>query len=255
MFSCGGFGDAQMLGQFVGGGAGGMIEQMLQNFTLILMNSQHGTTSGAVYDLNNLNSIYHFNLTGDAGINKTFLPTGENFMEQVISTDASTSLRVQGKAGPLVAGIITGQLAGLIMAVVVMLVFALFLGHSPLYPVQVIGSVLFGEAALHGFHLGALLAGLILHQLGPSLLWGAAFGLMAAKLEPRTAGSALLIGLGLGVVTMTGPYLLIPAVMKAMQGVDIWNREVPMFWDWAAHIVFGASFALYPMVVRKLKGE
>jgi hypothetical protein len=52
---------------------------------------------------------------------------------------------------------------------------------------------------------------------------------------------------------MVGPYLLIPAVMQIMQGVDIWNREVPMFWDWAAHIVFGACFALYPKVQAMLR--
>jgi hypothetical protein len=30
------------------------------------------------------------------------------------------------------------------------------------------------------------------------------------------------------------------------------NREVPLFWDWAAHLVFGASFVLYPAVKSKL---
>jgi hypothetical protein len=154
---------------------------------------------------------------------------------------------------PVLSGIITGQIAGLIMAVVVMLVFALFLGKSPLYPVQVIGSVLFGESALQGFHPGALLAGLILHQAGPSLLWGAIFGLAASKLAPSTAATALGLGLTLGALSMIGPFLLIPFVMKGMQGVDIWNREVPLFWDWAAHLVFGASFVLFPMVQRKLR--
>src|SRR6478752_5363959 len=81
----------------------------------------------------------------------------------------------------IVAGILTGQAAGLIMAVVVMLVFAVFLGKSPLFPVQVIGSTVFGAPALQGFHLGALIAGLLLHQLGPSVLWGFIFGLLVSK--------------------------------------------------------------------------
>jgi hypothetical protein len=51
---------------------------------------------------------------------------------------------------------------------------------------------------------------------------------------------------------MTGPYLLIPFLVNTLHGVDIWNREVPIFWDWAAHIVFGASFALYPLVAKKM---
>lgn len=152
----------------------------------------------------------------------------------------------------LIGGIITGQIAGLIMAVVVMAVFTLFLGKSPLYPVQVIGSTLFGESALQGFHLGAFLAGLVLHQAGPSLLWGVAFGLLAKKFHVSTAASALGYGLAIGVIAMVGPYVLIPAVMNTLHGVDIWNREVPMFWDWAAHLVFGASFALYPLIQKKI---
>jgi hypothetical protein len=153
-------------------------------------------------------------------------------------------------ARPILSGIITGQIAGLVMAVVVMLVFAAIFGKSPLYPVQVIGSMLFGEAAIPNFHLGAVVAGLILHQAGPSLLWGTLFGLFAKKTAILSTGVALAYGLALGVVSMVGPYLLIPALMHALHGVDIWNREVPLFWDWAAHIVFGASFAFYPTVQK-----
>jgi hypothetical protein len=152
----------------------------------------------------------------------------------------------------LLPGILTGQIAGLIMAVAVMAVFTLVLGKGPLYPVQVIGSTLFGEAALRGFHPGALVAGLLLHQLGPSLLWGTVYGLLARRLPVDTAGRALALGLGLGVVSMVGPFLLIPALMKTLQGVDLWGREVPLLWDWAAHLVFGAAFGLYPAVRARL---
>lgn len=178
-------------------------------------------------------------------------------MENTMKQNSMAQPMSVSNTRPLLTGIITGQIAGLIMAVVVMFVFAVFLGKSPLYPVQVIGSVLFGEQALQGVHLGALLAGLVLHQAGPSLLWGVIYGFLAAKFQPRNTFGALMLGLGVGVVSMTGPYLLIPFVMNIMQGVDLWNREVPMFWDWAAHLVFGLSFALYPMIERKLgtRGE
>jgi hypothetical protein len=165
----------------------------------------------------------------------------------------ATMSRSKSASQPIVAGVVTGQLAGLIMAVVVMLVFAVFLGKSPLYPVQVIGSTVFGESALQGFHFGALIAGLLLHQLGPSLLWGFIYGFLARKFEPETTTAALTLGLAVGVVSMVGPYVLIPAMMTTLHGVDFWNREVPMFWDWAAHIVFGASFILYPKVSNYLK--
>jgi hypothetical protein len=172
-------------------------------------------------------------------------------MDTTLLLPTKTQAETSGKS--LIAGIITGQVAGLIMAVVVMIVFTLFLGKGPLYPVQVIGSAVFGETALQGIHIGALLSGLILHQLGPSLLWGALFGLLASKIQIDNTQSALKFGLILGVISMAGPYLLIPFVMNTLQGVDIWNREVPMFWDWAAHLVFGASFALYPKIQGNLK--
>src|SRR5882672_7044884 len=45
----------------------------------------------------------------------------------------------------MTAAVIAGQFAGLVMAVVVMLVFGVILGKSPLFPVQVIGSLFFGD--------------------------------------------------------------------------------------------------------------
>lgn len=169
-------------------------------------------------------------------------------METVLNQNSRGLSKKQTTEKPMLISIITGQAAGLIMAVVVMIVFAVFLGKSPLYPVQVIGSIVFGEAALPSFHLGAFLAGLVLHQLGPALLWGFIFGILVKQLSVETTTQALKLGIGIGILSMVGPYLLIPFLMKALHGVDIWNREVPMFWDWAAHIVFGASFALYPFV-------
>lgn len=172
-------------------------------------------------------------------------------MEAVMNHKTKSQSEASSK--PILSGVITGQVGGLIMAVVVMIVFAVFLGKSPLYPVQVIGSMVFGEAALPDFHLGALLAGLVLHQAGPALLWGFIYGLAAKKMNTETTGQALGLGIGLGIVSMVGPYLLIPFLMNTLHGVDIWNREVPIFWDWAAHLVFGASFALYPMIAKKLE--
>lgn len=179
-------------------------------------------------------------------------PMGE-IMESTIQSTLKVKTQGPSQRAERISGIITGQVAGLIMAVVVMLVFAVFLGKSPLYPVQVIGSALLGESALQGFNFGAILTGLVLHQLGPSLLWGFIFGLLAKKFSIQSTSSALKFGLGLGIISMVGPYLLIPAVMNTLHGVDYWNREVPILWDWAAHIVFGASFALYPMIQQKIQ--
>lgn len=157
-----------------------------------------------------------------------------------------------GGRSPFVAAVVTGQIAGLVMAVVVVLVFTVVYGTTVFYPLQVIGSFAFGEDALVGTNVPAVVAGLIFHQAGPSLLWGLVFGAIAAKRRLTNGTESLLVGLGVGVVSMVGPYLLIPALMNALHDVDIWNREVPTGWDWAAHLVFGASFGLFPVVLDGL---
>jgi hypothetical protein len=153
----------------------------------------------------------------------------------------------------LSAAAIAGQIAGLVMAVVVMLVFGLFLGKSPLYPVQVIGSLIFGEEALRGLHVPALLTGLILHQLGPSLFWGLVFGLgvYAFKLEGTIKLATL--GLLVGIFSQAmDSNVLVPAAFQAMGSPDLWAREVPVAWSWAAHVVYGLCLAVYSEAERWL---
>jgi hypothetical protein len=149
----------------------------------------------------------------------------------------------------LSASLITSVAAGLIMAVVMMLVFTLFLGKGPLYPVQVIGSVAFGEAALNGFQPGAFLTGLVAHMV-VALVWGLAFALVASRMPLTTAWKAAAAGVAVAVVSMIDVYVFVPAVMTGLHGTDIWNREVPIGWDWAAHLVYGLSYGLYPLVAR-----
>jgi hypothetical protein len=36
--------------------------------------------------------------------------------------------------------------------------------------------------------------------------------------------------------------------MRSLHGRDIWAAEVPAFWSWAAHLVFGLSLALFAVV-------
>ena len=153
----------------------------------------------------------------------------------------------------VLAGALAGQIAGLVMAVVVMAVFTLFLGKSPLYPVQVIGSFVFGDAALDGFHLGAFLAGLVLHQLGPSLFWGGVFGAIAGRLEPLSRVQLVTLGLAIGVASqLLDVHVLLPLLMEALHGHDLWAEQVPVFWSWAAHLVFGLALVCFPWVARRL---
>ncbi|GAC1369437.1 MAG: hypothetical protein NVS3B3_01260 [Aquirhabdus sp.] len=158
------------------------------------------------------------------------------------------------KSHSVISGLLTSQAAGLVMAVVVMVVFTVFLGKGPLYPVQVIGSTIFGEDALVGFNFSAFLAGLVLHQ-SVALAWGIVFTILAITLKVQTVKQSLILGVVVAVVSMVDTYFFVPAVMIHFHGVDIWNREVPIFWNWAAHLVFGLSYGLYPVILSKLYSQ
>ena len=153
----------------------------------------------------------------------------------------------------LSTAVVAGQIAGLIMAVVMMLVFGLFLGTSPLYPVQVIGSLFFGDSALVGLHLPALFTGLVLHQLGPSLFWALVFGICVHTFMIEGLGRQIALGLVIGVLSQAiDVYVLVPALFKVMQGDDLWAKEVPMMWSWAAHVVYGLCLGCYPLIDKAL---
>lgn len=153
----------------------------------------------------------------------------------------------------LIAGVLAGQVAGLVMAVVVMAVFTIFLGKGPLYPVQVIGSLVYGDAALDGVHIGALAAGLLLHQLGPALVWGIAFGFAVNRLDLRGGPALVVLAAVTGLASQVLDVgVLVPAAMNALHGHDIWAEQVPAFWSWAAHLVFGLGLLSFPWIAARL---
>ena len=176
-----------------------------------------------------------------------------------VGTIPSHSLHAPSTPGTrsrdLVAGALAGQVAGLVMAVVMIAVFTLVLGTGPLYPVQVIGSLVFGEAALTGLHLPAVLAGLVLHQAGPSLAWGLAFGALIHASGARR-GALVMLGVVTGLLSQVVDVgVLVPIAMRALHGRDLWAEHVPAFWSWAAHLVFGLSLACYPWIHGRLGGQ
>lgn len=153
----------------------------------------------------------------------------------------------------LLDGLIAGQAAGLVMAAVVMAVFTLFLGKGPLFPVQVIGSFVYGDAALQGFHGPAFLMGLVLHQAGPSLGWGLAFGAAVWALGLRSRAGLAALAVGIGLLSQVVDVSLIGSrAFTLLHGHDIWAEQVPAFWSWAAHLVFGLGLLL-PRFVREAR--
>lgn len=175
----------------------------------------------------------------------------------VTGSIAEASSPAQGSASmaaALRAGVLAGQASGLIMAVVMMAVFTLFLGKGPLFPVQVIGSFIFGDVALQGFHAPAFLAGLALHQLGPSLGWGLAMGAGVWALGARQGGALAALAVAIGLISQVVDVNIIGArAFTALHGHDIWAEQVPAFWSWAAHLVFGLGLLLFPSIESKLR--
>ncbi len=174
---------------------------------------------------------------------------------QVLSGSPSEAQTKSAFRHHVTAGILAGQISGLIMAVVMMLVFTVFLGKGPLYPVQVIGSFVVGDEALQGFHIPALLAGLLLHQLGPALFWGVALGVITYFVKTKSGAPLAVLGIFLGLLSQViDVNIIMPIAMNALHGHNIWAEQVPTFWSWAAHLVFGLGLLVYPRVLKRLAG-
>ncbi len=163
--------------------------------------------------------------------------------------DLGTAVTKSEIARSLAAGVIAGQIAGLIMVGVMATVFTVFLGEGPLYPLQVIGSLLFGDRALSGFRLPSSVAGLVLHQLGPCFFWGGWFGLVTHFFGIHRGSRLLALGIATGVVSqVVDVNLILPVAFQALHGHDIWAERVPAFWSWASHVVFGVGLASFSVV-------
>ena len=153
----------------------------------------------------------------------------------------------------VLAGILAGQIAGLIMAVAMVLVFVLILRLPWYHPVQVIGSAALGDRALPGaFHLPGFLAGLALHQLVAALVWSLAFSLLINRLE-HTWANVLAVGLAVGALShVIDTNFIVPAIMNGLHGHNLWAENVPRFWSWIAHLVYGLSMLSFLPIWQKL---
>jgi hypothetical protein len=174
-------------------------------------------------------------------------------MMNTLTTHRADSILHHNLKRDVLGGVLAGQIAGLIMAAVMVVVFTAFLGKAPYFPVQVIGSFATGDAALAGFHLPSFLAGLAIHQAVATLLWSFPFGLVMNKAEQSWIHVAL-VGLGIGVASQVIDVgFIVPGIMNALHGHDIWAANVPNFWSWAAHIVFGLGFLLFIPIRARLE--
>lgn len=59
---------------------------------------------------------------------------------------------------------------------------------------------------------------------------------------------AVVVGIASQVVDVN---LMVPRVMNALHGHDIWAEQVPAFWSWAAHLVFGLGLLVFPKIADR----
>lgn len=155
-------------------------------------------------------------------------------------------------AHELVHGVVAGQIAGLLMTGFVMLVSVVHLHRNPIFPGQIIGSVFFREHGLVGAHLGAAIAGFLFHQLGPSLVWGTLFGAGVWLFDARRGGRLPVIALNVGLLSqLIGVYVVLPVMFRGVNGHDTWNEQFPVFWSWAANLVFALGLLVWPLLQER----
>jgi hypothetical protein len=152
----------------------------------------------------------------------------------------------------LVAALVAGQLAGVVMALSLIIVFAAFFGQPWFFPVQVIGSMVVGPSAVEGsFVFSAFVVGLLLHQV-VSAVWSLVFGVMVNRLSP-TFFNVVFSGLTVGLISQVlDTRLLVPTVMMSIHHVNLWAENVPPLWSWVAHLLFGLSLALFIPISRRV---
>ncbi len=132
----------------------------------------------------------------------------------------------------LFPGALAGWLGGVITVAVAMLISAL-LARGPWWPAELVGGVLRGL----GSPSVRVLWGLVLH-VGGAVILGVAFSFMLPR--SGTAVTALLLGVGLGLVMHVVEPLVLPFASPALAKA---NPSMAMF---ALQLIFGATLGLVP---------
>jgi hypothetical protein len=156
----------------------------------------------------------------------------------------------------LIAGVRAGQVAGLVMAVALMTIFRVFLQKSLFYPLQIIAAFVLGENVIGRLDARTLVVGVLVHQLGPALLWGVVFGVVVWLFKPRRSMTLMALGLFVGALAqLIDVNLLLPLLsgvwsdhfplLVSLQRANLWIH-VPIAASWLGHLVFGFALSLYP---------
>lgn len=154
-------------------------------------------------------------------------------------------------AASVVAGLIAAMMGAALMAVVMTVAFLRYDGRPLYYPLQLIGTFLFGDVSMIAprWEIYPTAAALLFGTCG---LWGLVYAFVASRLRvTASVGGALLLGVVVGLASqLVDIDLIAPALMNRMWGHDLWIENVPPVFSWLGHIMFGLMLGSYPFLFR-----
>lgn len=138
------------------------------------------------------------------------------------------------------AAVLAGLFAGLVFMMLEMIMVPLFLGGSPWGPPRMIAAIALGKGVLPDppppptFDMGMMVAAGVVH-----FILSVVFAVVLALVLPRfSAGMALGIGAGFGVVLYLVNFYLVPAI-----GIFPWFAMARNWVSIFSHIIFGVLAA------------
>ena len=153
----------------------------------------------------------------------------------------------------LVSGFIASLIGGVAMAVVMVVAYMAFQHTSFLYALRPIGTFLYGDTMLTAPTTAMYVAATGFH-FGICAVWGIIFAFAATLLRvDGSVGGSLALGIVIGLASqIVDVNLVAPALQNRLWGTDLWTATVPPLYSWLGHIAFGLTFAVAPLMFRKL---
>jgi hypothetical protein len=153
----------------------------------------------------------------------------------------------------LVAGVIASMIGATLMAIVMIVAFTRYDGRPLYYPLEIVGTFLFGDISMLSPRWEIYPTAAALH-FGVCAMWGMGYAFAATLLRvDKSIVYALLLGLVVGQTALLVDIdLIAPALQNRLWGHDLWTENVPPIFSWLAHVVFGLSLGFFPFVFRPL---
>jgi hypothetical protein len=153
----------------------------------------------------------------------------------------------------LVSSVIASMVGAALMTIVLTVAFMRYEARPVYYPLQIIGTFLFGDLALKAprWEIYPTAAALL---FGVCAVWGIVYAFAATQLRvDKSVGGSVVLGLIIGLASqIVDVELITPTVMNRLWGNNLWAENVPPIFSWLGHIIFGLSFVVFPFVFRRL---